>query len=76
MEPEEETSLAALFARDPLSYSEQDLTAIVEKLREQRQRFHVKGDAKAGTPASRISKTAKEQARAAAIVGDIDLSDL
>jgi hypothetical protein len=67
--------IAELFARDPLDLSKQDLTVIVEKLRGQRVRFAA-GFADAGTPASRVSKSTKEQQAATKITGEIDLGSL
>lgn len=69
----EETPIAELFARDPLSLSDQDIDAIIDRLRTQRKRF-VLGDKTAGNPKG-LKKTAKEEA-ASKIVGDIDLGEL
>jgi hypothetical protein len=49
------TDIAELFARDPLQLSEQDLNAIIGRLREQRAQFNL-GNAMAG---SMKPKTAK-----------------
>ena len=67
------TPLSELFARDPLKLSDQDIVSIVEQLRKQRKRF-VHGDKSAGSP--RPTKAAIAQAKATAITGKIDLSDL
>lgn len=52
------TDVSELFTRDPLSLSEQDLDAIIAKLREQRSQFNL-GNAKAG---SMKPKTEKQKA--------------
>ncbi len=69
------TDMQELFSRDPLDYSKQDITAIVEKLRTQRTRFAA-GIKDAGKPASKVSKATKAQEEATAITGKLDLGDL
>jgi hypothetical protein len=62
-----DTPIAELFDRDPMKLSEQDITRIIQSLREQRGRF-VLGEKSAGKPASR----AKPKADA----GQLDINDI
>lgn len=62
-------TIAELFARDPLSLTRNDISTIVVKLRTQRERFAA-GIKDAGTPALRVSQATKNQAAAAAVIGD------
>lgn len=72
----DDTTIAQLFARDPLKLSDQDITQVIEKLRSQRARF-VLGNKKAGTPAVRKSAATKRQEKAMDQVGTaISLDDL
>lgn len=62
--------IAELFARDPLSYSEQDLTTIVEEMRKSRHAFNL-GNIKAGSTKPRTEKQKSLDALAEGL--DIDL---
>lgn len=69
--PEPETDIATLMARDPLSMTDQDITQIVDKLRENRKRF-LAGNAKAGsTKPAAPTKKAKAAAESKSIIGDL-----
>tara|TARA_R110000868_G_scaffold307378_1_gene568830 strand:+ start:3714 stop:3947 length:234 start_codon:yes stop_codon:yes gene_type:complete len=72
------TPVSELFARDPMSLSDQDLDTIINTLRSQRHKF-VLGDSKAGNMKPKTPKqaaaTAKEKAAVEA-AGDISLDDL
>lgn len=45
-----ENTIAELFARDPLTYTQQDIQTIVEKMREARKNFQLGGKAAAKEP--------------------------
>jgi hypothetical protein len=62
--------IAELFSRDPLSYSEQDLTIIVEEMRKSRHAFNL-GNIKAGSTKPRTEKQKSLDALAEGL--DIDL---
>lgn len=47
--------IAELFARDPLSYTEEDLTHIVEEMRKSRAQFNL-GNVKAGSTKPKTEK--------------------
>jgi hypothetical protein len=70
-----EPTVSELFARDPLSLSDQDLNAIIANLRASRQRF-IQGDITAGKPEAKKSAAQVKREALAKEVGDIDLSDL
>lgn len=57
---DEPSTLAELFAKDPLHYTEQDLSAVVEKMRASRHQF-VAGDRSAG----KVKKADPAKAKAA-----------
>lgn len=61
--------IAELFARDPLSYTEADLTTIVEELRKARHQFNL-GNAKAGSTKPKTEK----QKRLADLAGKISIN--
>ena len=73
MTDQSDTPLAAYFAKDPMSLSEQDLDTIITKLRSQRKRF-VLGDKSAGS--TKPSKVSVAQEAAKKITGEIKLGDL
>ena len=68
---ETHTDLTELFARDPLELSDQDLDAIIARLREQRSQFNL-GNAMAG---SMKPKTEKQKA-IQSLADKLDLGDL
>jgi hypothetical protein len=72
-DPYPDTPIAELFARNPGDLGEQDINAIIEKLRSQRHRF-LAGDKTAGSP--RPSKTTQKQEAAQKVTGAIDLDGL
>lgn len=72
--PSDDT-IAELFARDPLHHSDQDILAIIKKLRSQRARF-VSGNKSAGTPGVKKSAATKKQEAALKVAGQLDLGDL
>lgn len=66
-----EDSLADLFAKDPLKYSEQDIGKIVKELRAQRVRWQ---QAEQGKPAPGASKAPKAKPAPANLeTGELDL---
>lgn len=67
----EQTDIAELFARDPLSLSDQDIDRLVEKFREMRGQY-VLGNAMAG---STKPKTAKQKT-VEDLASKLDLSNL
>ena len=71
IETHEQTDIAELFARDPLSLSDQDIDRIVSKFREMRGQYNL-GNAMAG---STKPKTVKQKA-ALDIASKLDLGDL
>jgi len=74
----DDTTVAELFARDPLELSSTDLDTIIAKLRAQRARF-VQGNQAAGrAPGKAKTKAAPTEKQAAALkaTGDFDISDL
>lgn len=70
-----ETPIGELFARDPLGLSDQDMDAIIAKLREQRHKF-VAGNVSAGKPASKKSAAQKAGEAVLDKIGDINLGEL
>lgn len=70
-----DTTVGELFARDPLSLSDADITQIIEKLRSQRKRFVV-GDKSAGKPVSKLTAADKKKTAAVGVTGKLDLGDL
>lgn len=62
--------IAELFARDPLSYSEQDLATIIEEMRKSRHAFNL-GNVKAGSTKPKTEKQKSLEALAQDL--DIDL---
>lgn len=63
------SDIAELFSRDPLSYTEEDLTVIVEEMRKSRKQFNL-GNLKAG---STKPKTAKQKSLEA-LASDLDIN--
>lgn len=74
-EPEHETTIAELFATNPLQLSDQDINKIIAKQRANRVSF-VAGNKSAGKPTNKITKTDTLQAKATSLVPDLDLDDL
>jgi len=72
-----EPTVSELFARDPLSLSNQDLDTIIASLRASRKRF-IQGDITAGKPEAKKSAAQKKREATMKEVGDIDdlLGDL
>lgn len=64
------TSIAVLFARDPLQHTDADIDAIIEHFRANRRTFQETGKAPRG------GKQTAAQAEAARVIGDIDIGDL
>lgn len=65
------SDLATLFARDPLELTDQDLDAIVAKLRESRHQFNA-GNMRAGSTKPKTEK----QKQAEELGSKLDLKDL
>ncbi len=72
----EQTPIAELMARDPLSLSDTDLDRIIAELRQQRSRFVLTDDKKVGTPAVRKSKAQKEREAARELLDKGAIDDL
>jgi len=72
---EEQTPVAELFERDPLSLSQQDLMSVISHLRESRKKF-VAGSMTAGKPAAKKTAAEKKAEAIAKVTGDVDLGDL
>lgn len=72
-DPDEHSTIAEFFARDPFQHTEKSLDAVIEHLRSQRHRFK-QGDKSAGSPKA-PSKTQAAQTAAMKIGGDL-LKDL
>lgn len=69
------SDLSELFARDPLSYTKEDVTTIVQELRNRRHQFNL-GNAKAGSmkPKTPAQKKGSELADKLGIkLGDLGL---
>lgn len=71
-----DTPLAELFAKDPLSLTDQDLDKIVAQLREQRHRFVSVADKGVGKPEARKGKAQKTKESAQDVAKKLDLDDL
>lgn len=72
MSETEETPIAELMERDPLSLTDQDLDRIITKLRQQRGKFRA-GNMKAGTPQKKKTATQLNAEKAEKLVGNLDL---
>lgn len=73
-DPAADTPIAELFARNPGDLGEQDIQLLINKYRSQRHRF-LAGDKTAGSPRP-PTKTAKAQAAAQKVTGELDLGAL
>jgi hypothetical protein len=75
--PDDDTTIAELFSRDPLKLSEQDLDQIIHRLRAQRKKF-VQGNLTIGKPEAKKSAAQKKREAVASALGDDapSLSDL